>query len=184
MTPGQVGFEAYNDGMEAGGRAWPRGTYGTPYMIKREVSSWELAAAAVIADSAVAWEAAMAALTAENDEMRVEIKVCREDNDLLRAELNSHVGKQGLKEMLWQMTGHAHANETLVSENDRLRAASSLALTKVQREAIMAVIRNAQSSGIAFAYQKERKYPEYSVLRAIAEIETILEGNDDQVDGS
>jgi len=133
MTPGQVGWEAYNDGMEAGGRAWPRGTYGTPYMIKREVSSWEFAAAAVIADSRVAWEAAMA---------------------------------------------------EIVAENDRLRAASSLDLTKVQREAIMAVIRNAQSSGIAFAYQKERKYPEYSVLRAIAEIETILEGNDDQVDGS
>jgi len=60
----------------------------------------------------------------------------------------------------------------------------ALALTHVQREAIMAVIRNAQSSGIAFAYQKERKYPEYSVMRAIAEIETILECNDEQVDGS
>ena len=196
MTPGQVGWEAYNDGMEAGGRAWPRGTYGTPYMTNRELSSWEFVAAAVIADSAVAWEAAMAELVAENDEMRRDIAeydlMGERLLELCRHRLGTfavHGSFDGVEQLATQRDEAINCRNIAIQEKrdierDLAAAASSLALTQVQREAIMAVIRNAQSSGIAFAYQKERKYPEYSVLRAIAEIETILEGNDDQVDGS
>jgi len=110
MTPGQVAFETFKECV---------GFYLPPwrFLESERQDAWGFAAAAVVADSRVAWEAAMAALTAEND--------------LLRAELNSHVGKQGLKEMLRQMTGHAHDNAMLVAENDRLRAALESQLSEL-----------------------------------------------------
>ncbi len=52
-------------------------------------------------------------------------------------------------------------------------------MTDAQRVAIREVCQSCISTGIAFAYQKERREPEYSADRALAEIERILEGRDE-----
>jgi hypothetical protein len=51
-------------------------------------------------------------------------------------------------------------------------------MTQKQRLAILDVCRALLSSGLAFAYQKERKEPEYSATRGLAEIVKIVEGED------
>lgn len=58
-------------------------------------------------------------------------------------------------------------------------------MTPDQRTRLREILTAVQASGIAFAYQKSRTVPEYSVDRALEEIEAILnEPAGDNVDWS
>lgn len=48
-------------------------------------------------------------------------------------------------------------------------------MTVDTKKAILDILGNVQSSGLAFAYQKDLKDPEYSVLRALNEIIDLVD---------
>ena len=176
MTPGNVCYTAYMESMRLERPYLPR------YVLLdvANKAAWEAAANAVSGDLIAYNERLRAALEAQLSEL-METYPCfgmgggSKSEERAQAQWEKEHGQQ-----------KAFLTTALAPPAPGVAAVPSLALTDAQREAILAVIRNAQMSGIAFAYQKERQCPEYSPLRAIAEIETILEarvereGNDEQ----
>jgi len=55
-------------------------------------------------------------------------------------------------------------------------------MTQKQKLAILDICLNLLQSGLAFGFQKERKEPEYSATRGLAEIVKIVEGEDGKSD--